>query len=116
MKRILFAAALAATALGTAYAARNDAGDAAVLSQAKITLSQAIASAERHTGGRAVHARIENENGSAVYGVETVQGSTATDVKVDAGDGHVLSAQADHGDQATEEENDDAGGSDRGER
>ena len=80
------------------------------LGQAKITLIQAITTAEQKAGGRAAHAGLENENGRLVFGVEVMNSQQATDVKVDAISGQVLSAQADKADAEHEgkgETNDD---------
>lgn len=88
-------ASLAAASIGGVYAAQPEEHDAAALAQAKISLTQAIASAERHAGGKAVRAELEDENGKIVYGVEVIAGANVTDVKVDVDDGKVLSAQAD---------------------
>lgn len=48
--------------------------------------------------GIAVSAQLEDENGTAVYGVEVTSGAQTTDVKVDANNGKILSAQADQAD------------------
>ena len=99
MKRKLIPAAIAAFAIaaaGGAYAGHGDEGDAALRAQAKISLVQAVAAAERHAKGKAVRAELENENGTAVYVVEVFDGAKANDVKVDARDGKVLSARADN--------------------
>ena len=95
-----------ATAGGLAYAqqpgvTQNDA--MANVAQARISLAQAIATAEQHTGGRASHAALQNENGRLVYGVEIANGATATDVKVDATDGRVVAAEADQADRHSED-------------
>lgn len=102
---VLTAAAIATTG---AYAYQGQSGEqdeAAALAQAKITLSQAIAAAERHVvGGKASSAEIEDENGKIVYGVEIVGGGKSTDVKVDIATGQILSAQADTADHERGEE------------
>ena len=106
----LLIAASVATAGGVAYAAQAGVhhNDARVdLANAKIPIGQAIATAEQHAGGRANRAELENENGRLVYGVEVADNSKTTDVKVDATDGRVVSAQADQADQKSEEERDD---------
>lgn len=95
------------TVLGTAVAfagsgAREHDNDAAVLAQTKISLTQAIATAEQHVQGKAVRAELEEENGTFVYGVEIVKGTQVTDVKVNSDDGRVLSAQADQADHEGE--------------
>lgn len=73
--------------------------DYAVLSAAKVTLTQAIAAAEQHVQGRAIKAELENENGKLVYEVEVVKQNMATDVKVDSADGRIVSAKADPRDE-----------------
>ena len=111
MKRtILLAGACAVIAtggLGLAYAAmapENDAlADAPALASAKIGLQQAVAIAEGHVGGKAAHAAFgqgPGKRGKAVFEIEVVQGTTVTDVKVDAASGNVLSAVPDDADLA----------------
>lgn len=92
----LFAAALSVLlGLGTAArAAQNQDDDHAVLNTG-LSLSQAVSAAERHAGGSAIRAELENENGRVVYGVEVVGRDRLTDVKVDANSGRILSARAD---------------------
>ena len=102
-KQTLIIGALAAAALATTavYAEHRESGEqneAAALAQAKISLSQAIAAAEQHAGGKAARAELEDENGKLVYGVEVLGGGKSTDVKVDITTGQVLSAQADTAD------------------
>ena len=63
-----------------------------------------------HAGGRASRAELENENGRLVYDVEVADNTKTTDVKVDAADGSVVSAQADRADEQSKnglEERDD---------
>jgi uncharacterized membrane protein YkoI len=105
-RKLLYVAAVAATlaGFGTAYASRASEADSAVLAQAKIGLGQAITAAEQHVKGKAVRAELENENGAPVYGVEVLAGTQSTDVKVDARDGRILSAQADRPDEGKEGE------------
>lgn len=105
-------AALVASGLGVAMASPKGGNgeDDANIGQAKITLTQAIAAAEQKAGGRAAHAELNDENGKLVYGVEVVSGTQATDVKVDAMSGQVISARADQADAEHEgkgESNDD---------
>ena len=109
----LIMAAGVATAGGLAYAKQsgepqNEA--MANLAQAKISLAQAVTTAEQHIGGRASRAELENENGRLVYGVEVADNIKTTDVKVDAIDGSIVSAQtdpADHESEGRQEERDD---------
>ncbi len=104
-KKSLLLGAIGLTVLGVslAIAGVNSANegqenDAALLSKAKISLTQAIAAAEGHAQGKAVRAELEDENGTLVYGVEVASGTRTTDVKVDVNDGKILSAQADEAD------------------
>lgn len=97
----LMMAAGVATAGGLVYAkqsgvTQNDA--MADLANAKISLVQAVTTAELHAGGRASRAELENENGRLVYDVEVADAAQTMDVKVDATDGRVVSARADQAD------------------
>lgn len=76
----LFSAAMATAVVlagtGAAYAESNDnASEMAALSNAKISLSQAISAAEQKAGGRAIDAGVNNENGVITYGVEIAKGT-----------------------------------------
>ncbi len=62
---------------------------------AAISIEQAIAAAQSKTGGKVKEAELENENGQAVYKVETVSGTQEHDVIINAADGQVISAQLD---------------------
>ncbi|MEP7205743.1 MAG: PepSY domain-containing protein [Casimicrobiaceae bacterium] len=110
------AAAALASALGYAEVRGSEAeSDQAALAQTATSLSQAIGAAEQHAGGKAVRAELEAEKGAYVYDVEIVNGTQSIDVKVDATDGKVLSAQVDKqdvegsGDEGSDE---DHGGAD----
>ena len=87
---------------GVSNANEGQENDAALLYQAKISLTQAIAAAEGHVQGKAVRAELEDENGTLVYGVEVTSGAQTTDVKVDSNNGKILSAQADQADHEAE--------------
>ena len=57
---------------GTAFAAGDDeAQEAKALQGAKVTLSQAIATAEQQTGGKAFDAGVDTEHGATRIAVET---------------------------------------------
>jgi uncharacterized membrane protein YkoI len=110
MKRKLLAivvgTALVATAGAGAYAARQSgANDALAITNAQVSLAQAISVAEQHTGGKAAKAEFEQSKGQWTFDVEVVKGQTVFDVKLDA-NGTVLSATEDHAD-ASEEEDDE---------
>ena len=103
-KRILpiALAALVATSAagGLAFAQeRRDAGnDAAAIANAKVTLQQAIATAEQQAGGRAVSADIEQERGVTQIEVEVAGPQGVKTVMVDAQSGQVTATRdADQG-------------------
>lgn len=105
----LVIAAGVVTAAGLAYAKESGGSEneaTADLAKAKISLSQAVATAESRAGGKATRAELENENGVAVFGVEVVTpDNKVMDVKVDAADGKVLSSLADAADRGGKEAN-----------
>lgn len=100
----LLMAAGVVTAGGLAYAQKSNLtqNDATAMQQAKISLAQAVTTAEQHVGGKASRAELQNENGRLVYGVEVAGNGQTLDVKVNAIDGSVVSVQADQGDTEAE--------------
>jgi uncharacterized membrane protein YkoI len=105
----LIMAAGVATAGGLVYAQQASAQNDAItnLAMARISLVQAVTTAEQHAGGRASRAELQNENGRLVYGVEVADNANTTDVKVDATDGTVVSAQLDQDDHESENRKDE---------
>ncbi len=101
MKRKFVPAAIAAAiavAIGGAYAAQSSTSkenDAVAIAAAKIDLTQAIAAAEQHVGGKAAKAEYERSKGQWVFEVEVVKGQTVMDVKVDPANGKVIAATED---------------------
>ena len=91
-------AALLATGVagGVAFASADNEGeiDAATLARAKIGLSQAIATAEQQTGGRAISADLRAEQGLPRIEVETTGPQGAKTVVVDAQSGQVAATRA----------------------
>lgn len=79
-----------------AYAAGEN--DALPVAKAGISLTQAVAAAEKHVGGKAAKAEYELTRQGWAYDVEVVRGSEVFDVRVDAGKGTVISAAADRAD------------------
>jgi uncharacterized membrane protein YkoI len=69
---------------------KDQKASAKLQSLAKVTPEQAKLAAEKAQSGTAKSVKLENENGSVVYGVVIGQ----QDVKVDAGNGRVLYAEA----------------------
>lgn len=85
----------AGAAAGTALARGNDEDrEATALQGAKVTLSQAIATAEQQTGGQAFDAGVDNENGTVRIAVETNGPKGVQTVIVDPQSGQVVSTHA----------------------
>lgn len=87
----------AISAAGTvAYAANGTMeNDAMAITNAHTSLTQAIATAEQHLNGKAVHAEFENSKHGWIYEVEVVAGTKVFDVKIDADKGTVISSAED---------------------
>jgi uncharacterized membrane protein YkoI len=80
---------------GTALAAGNDeASEATALQGAKVTLSQAIGTAEQQTGGQAYDAGVDIKDGAARIAVETNGPKGVQTVIVDAQSGKVVGTHA----------------------
>ncbi len=108
MKRKFYAAAVLAGAVAAgagAYAAQSAEEAPFAVAAAKTTLTQAVAAAEQHVGGRASRAEYERHKGQWVYDVEVAKDKKVMDVKVDAESGKVLAAVADKADR---DDHDDA--------
>lgn len=105
----IIAATLGIAASAAAFGALAHEDPAGALAQAQIGLTQAVAAAEQHAHGRAVRAELESGNGAPVYGVEVFDGAQSVDVKVDARDGHIVSAQPDAPDVADSGEHEGEG-------
>ena len=69
--------------------------DALAIATARISLVQAVTTAEQHAGGKATHAEYENSKQGWVYDVEVVNGVKVFDVRVDADKGTVISSAED---------------------
>ena len=105
-KLIVAIAGVAVAAAAGAFAAKQAEGnDALAIVSAKVSLSQAIAAAEQHTGGKAAKAEFEPVEGQGFFEVEIVKGRTVLDVRLDA-DGKVLSAKEDTEDKTGKEDHD----------
>ena len=88
---------LAAGSIGgtAALASENDQQhESTVLADAKVTLTQAIATAEQQTGGKAYDAGIDGKAGAARIAVETNGPGGVQTVIVDAQNGQVVSTRA----------------------
>jgi uncharacterized membrane protein YkoI len=87
-------AALGAAA-GVAYAEdKPDSQEMAKLMEAKTSLAQAIAIAEKETGGKAINADFGSEDGVTTLEVEVLKDKNVSKVVVDAETGKVLKVAA----------------------
>ncbi len=91
----LMAGTLASGAIGGSVAAYARNGDnptdeVAVMANAKITMAQAIATAEQQTGGRAVGTGIEDQDGTVYFEVQVLNGGTRHKVLIDPQTGKVV--------------------------
>ena len=99
---LLAFAAFSVAAIATAYAAISPENDALAIETAKISMTQAVTTAEQHVGGKAARAEYERHNGQWVFDVEVVKGKKVMDVKVDSTSGKVISAAEDKTDRDDE--------------
>lgn len=90
--KILTLALAGIFAAGAAHAETHDArtNEAAILANAKVTMVQAIATAEQHTAGKAVGSGIEDQNGTVFFEVEVLKGDQKQKVLVDTQSGQVV--------------------------
>lgn len=97
-----------ATTGAVAYAAKGGLEtDAQAITQAKTSLTQAVAVAEQHVNGKALRAEYERSRQGWVYEVEVASGAKVFDVRVDADKGTVLSSAEDRADHEDEHDKDD---------
>ena len=110
-RRIVVVSVLAVAAATTAFAAESrrggEAHEAVAYEQVKMTLADAIALAERQTGGKAVEATLEQEHGTVSFEVEIMKDRAFQKVTIDARTGQVVSAKADHDQEEDGEQDDD---------
>ena len=96
---------------GSTPAPSEQSAKLAMSKAAKVSLADAISSALAASPGTVLEAKLEDENGFVVYGVQTVGAKDVrTDVKVDAGTGKVLrhetqTGQDEHKGKGQESEN-----------
>lgn len=82
-----------------AYAEKNNESDVWAISQATISLVQAVTAAEQHLKSKATHAEFERIKQSRAYGVEVGAGKKVFDVSVDATTSKVISVTENKDDQ-----------------
>jgi hypothetical protein len=87
----LAAILLLGSTVGAVYAGSNiNAQEMTALKNAKISLAQAITGAEQKSGGKAINAGLNNENGAMTYGVEVVKNNAIQTVLVDMDSGQIV--------------------------
>jgi uncharacterized membrane protein YkoI len=92
-------AALTVAGTGAALAENNgkdtdEQQELSAMTNAKTSLSQAIAAAEQETGGKAIGTGLENQEGPLAYEVEIAKGNTLQNVLVDLDSGKVIKVRA----------------------
>jgi uncharacterized membrane protein YkoI len=91
----LAATAVAGVTGAAATAARADQEQLDLFLQAKVMLTQAIATAEQHLGGRAIGAKLDDDSFKPAYEVTVVKDNRVFDVQVDAVTNAVLGSRED---------------------
>lgn len=97
--RILPATLAAILALGTSGAAfagvgeKENSKEIAAVVGARTSAAEAIATAERHTGGLAVKIGLEKNAAAYLYGVKTISNDTVAEVFVDPASGAVVRSE-----------------------
>ncbi|SMF77735.1 Peptidase propeptide and YPEB domain-containing protein [Tistlia consotensis] len=109
---VVMATALAVGAAGLAQAesGKHEAGDRQEIQtilSAKTSLSQAVAAAERQTGGKAMEAALEPHAGGSAYAVTIAEADGARLVLVSPDSGKVLAVTAAKSGGDEEREDDD---------
>jgi uncharacterized membrane protein YkoI len=79
-----------------AYARNNDntTDEVSIIANAKITMAQAIATAEQQVGGKAVGSGIEDQDGTVYLEVQVVKDSSRHKVLIDPQTGRVVKTVA----------------------
>jgi uncharacterized membrane protein YkoI len=89
------AACVAAAGLAFSGSVFADREDARRLSETKISLTEAIAIAEKHQGGQAYEASLDADSRGLHYEVDVVVGDKRYEVKVDGVSGDVTKVKED---------------------
>lgn len=111
--RLTMAGVIAAGSLGVAGAVMakdkdSKTNETAIVANAKVTMAQAIATAESQVGGKAVGAGIEDQNGTAAFEIDVLKDGQRHRVLVDTQSGQVVrTAMADNERNRSDEEEDD---------
>lgn len=78
-----------------AFAFAADNRDIKMLAETKINLSQAIDAAQKHNGGQAIEASLEDDSFKPAYEVSVVKDGRIFDIQVDGVSGEVLGSRED---------------------
>jgi uncharacterized membrane protein YkoI len=94
-----FLAVGALTSIGLPLVAlANDADEVRALSETKISLTQAIAAAERHQGGQAYEAKVDDDSFKPEYEIDVAKDGKVYEVRVDGVSGEVIEAREEQND------------------
>lgn len=93
--KAVLAGTLASGVIGTSVMAYARSGDtptdeAAIMANAKVSMTEAIATAEREVGGKASGSGIEDQDGKVYFEVQVLKGGTHQKVLVDPQSGKVV--------------------------
>lgn len=102
----LISALLLGASATVALAAKPLENDAMAINNAKVSLTQAIATAEQHAGGKAVKAELDHGKKGSRYEVEVANGGKVFDVQIDDQTGAVLASVEDKADHDHDDEQD----------
>jgi uncharacterized membrane protein YkoI len=94
IKKFLAAGVITGIGLTTVALAR-DAEEVRALSEAKISLVQAITAAEQYQGGQAYEAGLEDDSFKPEYEIGVVKDGKVYEVRVDGVSGEVIGARED---------------------
>jgi uncharacterized membrane protein YkoI len=96
-------------AVGAAYAKDKElrTNDVAIMANAKITMAQAIATAEQETGGKAVGTGIEDQDGTVFLEVQVLKDNQSQSVLIDPQSGKVVKVAIDNEQDENDDEEDD---------
>lgn len=98
------AGAFAASAIGFARVVQakdseRPTDEAAVMANAKVSMAQAITTAEQQVGGKAVDSGIEDQNGTVFLEVTVLTGTQKHKVLIDPQSGQVVKTALDDNDE-----------------
>jgi uncharacterized membrane protein YkoI len=94
---------------GAAFSRESDhrTDEAAIMANSKVSMAQAIATAEQHTGGKAVGTGIEDQDGTVFLEVQVIKNNERQKVLVDPQSGSVVKTATEDNEQNEDHENTD---------